>query len=144
MAFEPRRLARPLGGAEQRRGWRIKGEDCLRAQPELRNPRETRVTQGTGVAGTDPGSPSSLATFFLATQEESTPARQARKLAAQKRLKTGKAKPAPDPPGWLNLASPLRQHGARASPQTGLLRSTAKKGQKSKFQRIDFEMPAQL
>ena len=30
-----------------------------------------RATQGTGAAGTDPGSPSSLLTFFLATQEES-------------------------------------------------------------------------
>jgi hypothetical protein len=69
----------PLRGAEQRRGWRIKGEDCLRAKPEFRSPRQLRVAQGTGNAGTDPGSPSSLATFFLAKQEESTPAPQARK-----------------------------------------------------------------
>jgi hypothetical protein len=47
----------PLRDAEQRRGWRMKGEDCLRAQPEFRSPRQPRVAQGTGVAGTDPGSP---------------------------------------------------------------------------------------
>ncbi|MFZ2973358.1 MAG: hypothetical protein WA049_12025, partial [Ferribacterium limneticum] len=71
----------PLEGAEQRRGWREKGEDCLRAKPEFRSPRQTRVAQGTGAAGTDPGSPSSLAVFFLAKQEESTLAPQARKPA---------------------------------------------------------------
>ena len=47
----------PLRGAEQRRGWRKRGEDCLRAKPEFRSPRQTRVAQGTRVAGTDPGSP---------------------------------------------------------------------------------------
>ena len=69
----------PLKGAEQRRGWQKKGEDCLRAQPEFRSPRLLRVAQGTGAAGTDPGSPYSLATFFLAKQQESTPTPQARK-----------------------------------------------------------------
>jgi hypothetical protein len=54
----------PLRGAEQRRGWRIKGEDCLRAQPEFRSPRQSRVAQGTGAAGTDLGVAFSLATFF--------------------------------------------------------------------------------
>ena len=53
---------------------------------EFRSPRETRVAQGTRAAGADPGSPSSLATFFLAKQEESTPARQARKTAHQNPL----------------------------------------------------------
>jgi hypothetical protein len=77
-------LPAPLRGAEQRRVWRIKGEDCLRAQPEFRSPRQSRVAQGTGAAGTDPGSPSSLATFFLAKQEESTPAPQARKTPLTK------------------------------------------------------------
>ena len=62
----------PLRGAEQRRLGRKKGEHCLRGfSPELRSPRPRRVAQGTGAAGTDPGSPSSLLTFFLATQEES-------------------------------------------------------------------------
>ncbi len=62
----------PLGGAEQRRLGRKKGEHCLRGfSPELRSPRPRRVAQGTGAAGTDPGSPSSLLAFFLATQEES-------------------------------------------------------------------------
>jgi len=74
----------PLRGAEQRRGWRIEGEDCLRAKPEFRSalsdvqhreevllgcPRQHRVAQGTGVAGTDSGSPS-FACFFLAKQEK--------------------------------------------------------------------------
>ncbi len=54
----------PLGGAEQRRGWRKRGEDCLRAKPEFRSPRQNRVAQGTGNAGTDPGVAFSLATFF--------------------------------------------------------------------------------
>ncbi len=54
----------PLRGAEQRRLARIKGEHCLRAKPELRSPRASRVAQGTGVAGTDPGVAFSLATFF--------------------------------------------------------------------------------
>ena len=62
----------PLRGAEQRRLGRKKGEHCLRGfSPELRSPRPRRVAQGTGAAGTDPGSPSSLLAFFLATQEES-------------------------------------------------------------------------
>jgi len=72
----------PLGGAEQRRFERNRGEDCLRAQPEFRSPRSNRVAQGTGAAGTDPGSPSSLATFFLAKQEESTPASKAETQAS--------------------------------------------------------------
>jgi hypothetical protein len=67
----------PLEGAEQHRGWRKRGEGCLRAKPEFRSHRQSRVAQGTGAAGTDPGSPSSLATFFLAKQEESTPASKA-------------------------------------------------------------------
>jgi hypothetical protein len=53
-------LPGPLRGAEQRRGWRKRGEDCLRAKPEFRSPRQSRVAQGTGVAGTDPG----VAFFF--------------------------------------------------------------------------------
>ena len=57
-------LPGPLRGAEQRRGWRKEGEDCLRAQPEFRSPRQNRVAQGTGAAGTDPGGAFSLATFF--------------------------------------------------------------------------------
>ena len=62
----------PVGGAEQRRLGGKKGEHCLRgSSPELRSPRPRRVAQGTGAAGTDPGSPSSLLTFFLATREES-------------------------------------------------------------------------
>jgi hypothetical protein len=63
-SLTPDALPGPLRGAEQRRGWRIKGEDCLRAQPEFRSPRQSRVAQGTGAAGTDPGVAFSLATFF--------------------------------------------------------------------------------
>jgi len=45
---------------------------CLRpAGPSLARRPTARVAQGTRAAGTDPGSPSSLLTFFLAKQEES-------------------------------------------------------------------------
>jgi phosphoserine/homoserine phosphotransferase len=63
-SLTPDALPGSLRGAEQRRGWRIKGEDCLRAKPEFRSPRQSRVAQGTGAAGTDPGVAFSLATFF--------------------------------------------------------------------------------
>ena len=57
------RFSTPLEGAEQRRRWRTRGEDCLRgAAPSSAAPRQRRVAQGTGVAGTDPG-----VAFFLAT-----------------------------------------------------------------------------
>ena len=63
----------PLRGAEQRRGWREKGEDCLRAQPEFRSPRQSRVAQGTGAAGTDPGSPSFCLLFLGEARKSKTP-----------------------------------------------------------------------
>ena len=63
----------PLKGAEQRRGWRIKGEDCLRAKPEFRSPRQSRVAQGTGAAGTDPGSPSFCLLFLGEAIKSKTP-----------------------------------------------------------------------
>ncbi len=66
-------LPGPLRGAEQRRGWRIKGEDCLRAKPEFRSPRQLRVAQGTGVAGTDPGSPFLCSLSFGEAKESKTP-----------------------------------------------------------------------
>ncbi|MBS1161102.1 MAG: hypothetical protein H6R15_3521 [Proteobacteria bacterium] len=50
----------PMRGAEQRRLKRKKGEDCLRAKPEFRSPRLSRVAQGTRAAGADPG----VAFFF--------------------------------------------------------------------------------
>jgi len=62
-------LPGPLEGAEQRRGWRIKGEDCLRAKPEFRSPRQPRVAQGTGAAGTDQGR-LFFAYFLLAKQKK--------------------------------------------------------------------------
>ena len=59
------RFPLPLSGAEQRRRWRIRGEDCLRgAAPSSAAPRQRRVAQGTGAAGSDPGVAFSLATFF--------------------------------------------------------------------------------
>ncbi|MBS1160931.1 MAG: hypothetical protein H6R15_3350, partial [Proteobacteria bacterium] len=67
----------PLRGAEQRRlagGFRLALSE---PQASLASRPDCRVAQGTRAAGTDPGSPSSLATFFLAKQEESTPARKA-------------------------------------------------------------------
>ncbi len=63
----------PLRGAEQRRGWREKGEDCLRAQPEFRSPRQLQVAQGTGAAGTDPGSPSFCLLFLGEARKSETP-----------------------------------------------------------------------
>ena len=63
----------PLRGAEQRRGWRKKGEDCLRAKPEFRSPRQHRVAQGTGAAGTDPGSPSFCLLFLGEARKSETP-----------------------------------------------------------------------
>jgi len=66
-------LPGPLGGAEQRRGWRKKGEDCLRAQPEFRSPRQHRVAQGTGNAGTDRGSPSFCLLFLGEARKSKTP-----------------------------------------------------------------------
>ena len=63
----------PLRGAEQRRGWREKGEDCLRAKPEFRSPRQNRVAQGTGAAGTDPGSPSFCLLFLGEARKSETP-----------------------------------------------------------------------
>ena len=66
-------LPGPLEGAEQRRGWRKRGEDCLRAQPEFRSPRQSRVAQGTGAAGTDPGSPSFCLLFLGEARKSKTP-----------------------------------------------------------------------
>jgi len=96
----------PLRGAEQRRGWRIKGEDCLRAKPEFRSPRQHRVAQGTGAAGTDPGSPSSLLTFFLAKQEES----KTRLKRGKPRLRKGtSAESAPPPTKQHRSKKPLHR-----------------------------------
>jgi hypothetical protein len=75
-------LPGPLGGAEQRRkaGGSRRGLFEGRS-PEFRSRPAFRVAQGTPEGGADPGSPSSLLTFFLATQEES-----------KTRLKRGKHK----------------------------------------------------
>jgi hypothetical protein len=63
----------PLEGAEQRRVWRKRGEDCLRAKPEFRSPRQPRVAQGTRAAGTDPGSPFLCLLSFGEAKESETP-----------------------------------------------------------------------
>jgi len=71
-------LPGPLRGAEQRRNAGGSRRGLFEGRsPEFRSRPAFRVAQGTGAAGTDPGSPSSLATFFLAKQEESTPASRA-------------------------------------------------------------------
>ena len=63
----------PLRGAEQRRLERKKGEHCLRGfSPELRSPRPSRVAQGTGAAGTDPGSPFLCLLSFGEAKESET------------------------------------------------------------------------
>jgi hypothetical protein len=66
-----------LRGAEQRRNAGGSRLALFEPQASLASRPAFRVAQGTGAAGTDPGSPSSLATFFLAKQEESTPASRA-------------------------------------------------------------------
>jgi hypothetical protein len=76
-SFSVDALPGPLRGAEQRRsagGCRLALSE---PQASFASRPAFRVAQGTGAAGTDPGSPSSLATFFLAKQEESTPASKA-------------------------------------------------------------------
>ena len=78
----------PLRGAEQRRGWRKKGEDCLRAKPEFRSPRQSRVAQGTGAAGTDPGSPS-FCLLFLGEARKSKPRLKRGKKANSRPLLDG-------------------------------------------------------
>ena len=94
----PDGLPGPLEGAEQRRLGRKNGEHCLRGfSPELRSPRPSRVAQGTGAAGTDPGSPSSLLTFFLAKQEESK-ARRKRENQRSQEHQTPKPNTPPAPP----------------------------------------------
>jgi hypothetical protein len=83
--FRSARFAGPLGRRRATQALAEKGRALSEGQsPELRSPRQGRVAQGTRAAGADLGSPSSLATFFLAKQEESTPARQARNTAFQK------------------------------------------------------------
>ena len=72
----PDGLPGPLRGAEQRRLGRKKGEHCLRGfSPELRSPRPNRVAQGTGAAGTDPGSPF-LCLLSFGEAKESEPPRK--------------------------------------------------------------------
>jgi hypothetical protein len=71
-SLTPDALPGPLRGAEQRRKAGGSRRGLFEGQsPEFRNRPASRVAQGTGAAGTDPGSPSSLLTFFLAKQEES-------------------------------------------------------------------------
>ncbi len=85
---ESGRFTGPLERCRATQGLAEKGRGLSEGQrPEFRSPRQSRVAQGTRAAGTDPGSPSSLATFFLATQEESTPAPQARKPTLEVRRK---------------------------------------------------------
>ena len=61
----------PLGGAEQRRGWRKKGEHCLSPLGgELRSPRQPRVAQGTPRSGAPTRSRLFFANFLLAKQKK--------------------------------------------------------------------------
>jgi hypothetical protein len=87
----------PLGGAEQRRvvgGSRLALSEARRA--EFSETPDCPSSAGDPAQrGADPGSPSSLATFFLARQEESTPARQARKPAPKGAPAGQRRNPAP-------------------------------------------------
>ena len=73
----------PLRGAEQRSGWRKKGEDCLRAKPEFRSPRQRRVAQGTGAAGADLGVAFFLATFSWRSKKKYARASSAENTASE-------------------------------------------------------------
>jgi len=85
LVFRSARFSEPLGRRRATQALADKGRALSEGQsPELRSPRQRRVAQGTRAAGADLGSPSSLATFFLAKQEESTPAGQRRNPAVQK------------------------------------------------------------
>ncbi len=61
--LSPQEFSGPLGRCRATQGFAEKGRALSEGRrPELRSPREVRVAQGTGAAGTDPG-----VAFFLAT-----------------------------------------------------------------------------
>jgi hypothetical protein len=67
LAFRSARFAGPFGRRRATQALAEKGRALFEGRsPELRSPRQRRVAQGTRAAGADLGSPSSLATFFLA------------------------------------------------------------------------------
>ena len=70
LPVEPRRLSGPLGGAEQRRVVGVSRLALFEPQASLASRPTTRVAQGTGAAGTDPGVAFSLATFFLPSKRK--------------------------------------------------------------------------
>ena len=67
LVFRSARFSGPLGRRRATQALADKGRALSEGRsPELRSPRQRRVAQGTRAAGADLGSPSSLATFFLA------------------------------------------------------------------------------
>ena len=124
--FRSARFSGPLGRRRATQALADKGRALSEGQsPELRSPRQRRVAQGTRAAGADLGSPSSLATFFLAKQEESTPARQARKPALQTPKPTvgqprNRAPQKPNTPTGQQQKTALQQPNtpARQTPKT--------------------------
>ncbi len=83
--FSTGRFSGPLERCRATQGFADKGRALSEGQsPELRSPRESRVAQGTGAAGTDPGSPF-LCLLSFGEAKESNAAAQRRKTAAQKR-----------------------------------------------------------
>jgi len=64
----------PLGRCRATQGFADKGRALFEGQsPELRSPREVRVAQGTGAAGTDPGSPFLCLLSFGEAKESEAP-----------------------------------------------------------------------
>ena len=63
--FSPGWFTGPLERCRATQGLAEKGRGLFEGRsPEFRSPRQLRVAQGTGAAGTDPGVAFSLATFF--------------------------------------------------------------------------------
>ena len=72
--LEPGWFTGPLGRCRATQGFAEKGRGLSEGQrPEFRSPRQSRVAQGTGVAGTDPGSPSFCLLFLGEARKSETP-----------------------------------------------------------------------
>ena len=68
------RFSGPFGRCRATQGLAEKGRGLFEGRsPEFRSPRQSRVAQGTGVAGTDPGSPSFCLLFLGEARKSKTP-----------------------------------------------------------------------
>ena len=72
--IEPGWFTGPLGRCRATQGLAEKGRGLSEGRsPEFRSPRQSRVAQGTGAAGTDPGSPFLCLLSFGEAKESKTP-----------------------------------------------------------------------